>query len=462
MCGADVNRLREITARHGQEHVLRFWDELSENQRRTLAEQIASMDWTALEKMKSVLKNKAAAPTDAIAPAPVENPSESETTTARNEGETAIRKGQVGVILVAGGQGSRLGFEGPKGCLPLAPITGATLFSIHCRKILALERKYGSKIPFYIMTSPSNDATTKTFFDQNSFFGLDPSRVMFFMQGMWPALDEHGRLILEDKGRLFMGPDGHGGILAALRKNGMLEDMTRRCLTTLFYFQVDNPLVEIADPVFIGLHRLKGADMSVKVCAKRDPDEGLGVVVLRNGRHAIVEYTELTKEQKHERLPDGRLKFLYGSVAIHVFSLDFLRAESERELPVHVAHKKVPFCNADGKIVKPDKPNAFKFEKFIFDALPDAKVVVNYVFKREDEFSPVKNSSGADSPATAQADMIAKFARWLNAAGWKVPSDANGKPKVKIEIDPCFALGPEDLKRKLSPSWKIDGDVLLA
>jgi len=224
---------------------------------------------------------------------------------------------------------------------------------------------------------------------------------------------------------------------------------------------VDNPLVEIADPVFIGLHRLKRADMSVKVCAKRDPEEGLGVVVVRNGRHAIVEYTELTREQKHERLPDGRLKFLYGSVAIHVFSLDFLRQEADRELPIHVAHKKVPFCDANGRLVKPDRPNAYKFEKFIFDALPDARTVVNHVFRREDEFSPVKNSEGPDSPATAQADMIAKFARWLDAAGYRVPRGPDGKPSVKIEIDPCFADGPEELRRRLGSSWTVKGDTLL-
>lgn len=445
----------------GQEHVLRFWEELSEDGKRALAAQIASLDWAALEKMKSLVKARSSAPAPEIQPAPVENPSEAERNLARAEGEAAIRKGEVGVILVAGGQGSRLGFDGPKGCLPIGPISGASLFSIHARKILALERKYGSKIPFYIMTSLSNDGATKKFFEQNSFFGLDPSRVVFFVQGMWPALDEEGRLILETKGSLFMGPDGHGGILAAMKKNGVLDDMAKRGLATLFYFQVDNPLVEIADPVFIGLHRLKRADMSVKVCAKRDPEEGLGVVVVRNGRHAIVEYTELTREQKHERLPDGRLKFLYGSVAIHVFSLDFLRQEADRELPIHVAHKKVPFCDANGRLVKPDRPNAYKFEKFIFDALPDARTVVNHVFRREDEFSPVKNSEGPDSPATAQADMIAKFARWLDAAGYRVPRGPDGKPSVKIEIDPCFADGPGELRRRLGSSWTVKGDTLL-
>ena len=202
--------------------------------------------------------------------------------------------------------------------------------------------------------------------------------------------------------------------------------------------------------------------MAVKVCAKRDPEEGLGVVVERAGRSAIVEYTELTREQKHATLPDGRLEFRFGSVAIHVFSLDFLRKEASAELPLHVAHKKVPCCDENGNLVKPDKPNAYKFEKFIFDALPDAETVLNHEFAREDEFSPVKNATGADSPDTARRDMMAKWARWLDACGVAVPRNEAGGPLHRIEIDPCFGSGPDDLKKKLKKGFKITGDLLLA
>jgi len=278
---------------------------------------------------------------------------------------------------------------------------------------------------------------------------------------MWPAMDANGRIVLDRPDHLFMSPDGHGGILAAMRRRGVLDDMAARGLTTLFYFQVDNPLVEIADPVFIGLHNLRSADMSVKVCPKRDPDEGLGVVVERDGRLAVVEYSELTSEQKRATLPDGRLKFRAGSVAIHVFSLAFLRREAAADLPLHVAHKKVPFCDDRGRTVRPDKPNAYKFEKFIFDALPDANTAVILEFRREDEFSPVKNASGSDSPDTSRRDMTRKFARWLEECGAAVSKDSDGNPAHRIEIDPCFAASAAELKRKLPAGFKLTGDALL-
>jgi UDP-N-acetylglucosamine/UDP-N-acetylgalactosamine diphosphorylase len=312
------------------------------------------------------------------------------------------------------------------------------------------------------MTSQSNDQETKNFFDRYGYFGLSRDRVMFFTQGMWPALGADGKIVLDRKDHLFMSPDGHGGILSALRMNGMLDDMEKRGLKILFYFQVDNPLIEIADPVFVGLHQKCGAQMSVKVCAKRDPEEGLGVVVERGARNAIVEYTELTSEQKHAVLSNGQLKFRFGSVAIHIFSLDFLKKEAAAALPLHVAFKKVPYCDDRGNIIKPDKPNAYKFEKFIFDALPDAETVLNYEFAREDEFSPVKNATGADSPDMARRDMIRKYARWLESCGVVVPRNTDGEPLYKIEIDPCFAMNADDLKKNLKKGFKITGDLLLA
>ena len=453
----------QLLERNGQGHLLRFWDELDEIARTRLLAQVESLDFASAVRMVRLLaESRTGSGTGAIQPAKVAQPSAPEREAARHIGEDAIRKGEIGVILVAGGQGSRLGFEGPKGCFLLSPITHSSLFSIHARKVVALEKKYGCRVPFYIMTSESNDGETRAFFEEHRYFGLCRERVKFFTQGMWPALSTDGKIILDGKDHVFMSPDGHGGILAALRVNGMLDDMEQQGLKSLFYFQVDNPLIEIADPAFIGLHRKCGAQMSVKVCAKRDPEEGLGVVVERNGRHAIVEYTELTREQKHETLSDGRLRFQFGSVAIHVFSLDFLKKEANAELPLHVAHKKVPYCDENGKCVAPDKPNAYKFEKFIFDALPDAEKVLNYEFAREDEFSPVKNATGSDSPEMARRDMIQKWARWLETCGISVPRTDTGDPLYKIEIDPCFALGPDDLSRKLKKGFKIAGDLLLS
>lgn len=460
----EIDSIRKILKEHGQEHVLAFWDRLDPVQQKGLLAQLKSIDFKNIAKMKRMLEAAGSAAQEAakeLRPAPAMVLEGSKQKSAIAEGEKALAAGRVGVLLVAGGQGSRLGFEGPKGCYLIGPVSNCSLFEIHSRKVLALEQKYHADVPFYIMTSELNDEPTKLFFKNNGYFGLKKKNVVFFKQGMWPALTADGKIILDRPDSIFMSPDGHGGILSAMESCGVLEDMKKRGLETLFYFQVDNPLVEIADPAFIGFHRQQKADVSVKVCAKRDANEGLGVVAFKGERQSIVEYTELTEEQKNERSADGELKFKWGSVAIHVFDLGFLVKEIEAGLPLHLAHKKVPYCDEQGKMVKPSAPNAYKFEKFIFDVIPDARKVVNVVFAREDEFSPVKNAEGNDSPAMTRRDMVRKYARWMEAAGVEVPRGKDGEPKYGIEIDPCYALGPDDLKAKLAKGFKLEGDVLL-
>ena len=462
-----VEEAREILAKHGQSHVLAFYDKLQPHEQGALLEQIASMDFGALTQMQAKLAEGDAsgehAPVE-IAPASVLELEEVQRRAAASldEGAAALRAGRVGVLLVAGGQGSRLGFEGPKGAYEIGPVSGASLFEIHARKILALERKYEAEIPFYIMTSLANDADTRAFFVAHAYFGLAPERVWFFSQGMWPALSEEGKLMLEAPGRIFMNPDGHGGTIRALDVNGMFADMDQRGVDTLFYFQVDNPLVEVADPVFIGLHLAEHADVSVKVCAKRDAGEKLGAVAIRDGRACIVEYSELTPEQMAAKGPDGRLRLLYGSVAIHVFDVAFLKQCAKRPMLLHLAHKQVPYVDEAGNAIKPEQPNAWKFEKFIFDVLPDADKVLHVAFDRALEFSPVKNAEGEDSPATTQRDMMRKFAGWMECCGVAVARDAAGEPRYKIEIDPCYALSAEELGQRLDASFRWDADLLLA
>ncbi|NQU40016.1 MAG: UDPGP type 1 family protein [Lentisphaerae bacterium] len=447
-----------------QEHVLAFWDELDEAQRVGLLAQVEALDFADVARMRKALAKQVGAaspPLGEFGPAPVLTLAEAGDPAVRELGVDALRSGKVGALLVAGGQGSRLGYEGPKGCYEIGPITHASLFEIHARKILALEQKFNTEVPFYIMTSEANDAPTKAFFEEHAHFGLAPERVTFFVQGMWPGLTPEGNLLLDRPDHIFVSPDGHGGILSALRIRGVLQDMADRGLSTLFYFQVDNPLVEIADPAFLGQHLANDAEISVKVCAKRDAAEGLGVVVARDGHSEVIEYSDLTDAQKEERTADGQLRLLYGSVAIHIFTFGFLKREADQNLPLHVAFKKVPYCDASGALVKPDAPNAYKFEKFIFDVLPDAERATNVEFAREEEFSPVKNAEGNDSPATTRRDMVAKCARWFEECGIAVPRDADGTPTVAIEIDPCYALNAEDLKGKLPANFKIAGDVLL-
>ncbi len=454
---------RRVLEQFGQEHVLAFWDCLNVTQQASLLGQIEALDLKTISRIQELLKagGRAAIATGEAAPAPVVTLKPDQAAEPRAIGEKALKAGQVGIILVAGGQGTRLGYEGPKGTYRLAPLTQASLFEIHARKILALEKQYQAQVPFYIMTSEGNDADTRAFFETNHYFGLSSGRVKFFIQGTLPAFLPDGRIVLEAPDKLFAAPDGHGGILSALERRGMLADMKARKLTTLYYFQVDNPLVDIADPVFVGLHIQRQAEMSLKVCAKRDAAEGLGVTVIRDGRCSVVEYIELTEEQKNARNSDGELVLKFGSVAIHIFSLDFLIRETTAGLPLHQAHKKVVFCDAKGITTKPEKPNAYKFEKFIFDALPDAKESLILEFQRQDEFAPVKNAEGNDSPDSSRMAMIEKFVSWFAQCGIKIPRDSKGRVAVKIEVDPVYAYNAETLAARLPKGFEIKGDVLL-
>jgi UDP-N-acetylglucosamine/UDP-N-acetylgalactosamine diphosphorylase len=262
--------------------------------------------------------------------------------------------------------------------------------------------------------------------------------VFFFTQGMWPGMDGDGKIILDEPGHIFMSPDGHGGLLAALKRSGALADMKKRGIESVFFFQVDNPLVEIADPAFIGHHVLEKSEYSLKLCAKRDPFEKVGMPMLIDGRYRMVEYTEMSEEQCLRR-KNGKLYFLYGSPAIHVFDRAFLEREASKPMPLHLAFKKIPSV-VDGKTVKPSEPNGYKFEKFIFDILPNARKAAFLSFETKDEFSPVKNAEGDDSPASCKRDMQAKWAKWLESAGVKVD------PSLPLEIDPVYALDAGDVK----------------
>lgn len=435
---------KNVLEANGQGHVLKFWDTLNGVEQEALLAQIATLDFAAIKRMQNMLQEAGtpAAAASAFEPAPVEIPEGSTLEACVAKGEELLRAGKVGVLLVAGGQGSRLGYEGPKGAYPIGPITDRSLFWFHTRKLVGLNTTYNTRVPFYIMTSDTNDAATRAHFEENNYFGMPKEDVYFFVQGMWPALTPEGKIILDAPGHIFMSPDGHGGTLAALERSGALADMEKRGIEQVFFFQVDNPMVEIADPAFVGLHAEKGADMTLKVCKKRDAHEGMGVVVIRDGHYAMVEYSELSDEQMERTNPDGSLWLAYGSPAIHMFSYAFLKREAERDMPLHLAHKKIAMVNDEGLVVKADKPNGYKFEKFIFDVIPNATTLVNLAFDRTQEFSPVKNAEGNDSPATTKRDLQAKWRGWMDAAGISAPEG------MAVEIDPAYALNAAQLKAK--------------
>ena len=423
----------------GQEHLLAGWPKLSKKARASILAQIEAIDPKEVARCRASLKSGGGAVDSSKGRAPkVAVLKGAALAKAVAAGERELRAGRVAALLVAGGQGSRLGYDGPKGCYPIGPISDAPLFHFHARKILARSRRYGAAIPWYVMTSEANNAATVACFEAHGYFGLDPKDVFFFTQGMWPGMTKDGKIILDAPGHVFMSPDGHGGLLAALKRSGALDDMKRRGIASVFFFQVDNPLVEVADPAFIGYHVIQKSEYSLKLCAKRDPYEKVGMPMRFGKSFRMVEYTEMTDEQCNRRTSDGELYFKYGSPAIHVFDRAFLAREASKAMPLHLAFKKIPVFDGK-KTVKPSEPNGYKFEKFIFDILPNAKRAAFLAFDQKDEFSPVKNAEGGDSPATCRADMQAKWARWFAAAGVDVPE---GFP---LEIDPVYALDAAEL-----------------
>jgi len=372
---------------------------------------------------------------------------------ARRLGESALREGAVGALVVAGGQGSRLGLASPKGCFEIGPVSGRTLFQLHAEKVLALARRYGRPIPWYIMTSDATFEPTTAFFEKHDYFGLARPDVFFFKQEMFPAIDEAGRLFMSARDRIFMSPSGTGGVFDALFRSGATEDMTRRGVRHLFYYQIDNPLVKTCDPEFVGYHAGADAEMSCKFVLKADPNEKVGVLGLVDGRLHVVEYIHMSQADKAATNPDGTLEYSCGSIAIHVIDRDFVIRlnRSEIRLPVYPAHKKIPHLDDSGSLVTPSEENGYKFERLVFDALPEARATVIVETDRAEEFAPVKNPSGKDSPESARRMMIELYAKWLEKAGVIVPRDVDGTPLGQIEISPLFALDAEELRMRLPP-----------
>ncbi len=447
-----LNQLKPL----GQDHILQWWDELADDARSALAAQIAAVDFDMIA--KEMERGPVAPSQEFLAkfmpPSCVKPRGSQGDAEAEAAGQELLAANQVGLVLVAGGQGTRLGFDHPKGMFPIMPLSGKTLFQLHAEKILALKKRYGASLPLYVMTSDATDAETRQYFADHGSLGLGADGVQFFKQDNNAVVDRDGKLLMASKGRLAQSPNGHGGTIQALAKSGMLDDMRGRGVTDVFYFQVDNALVQIADPLFMGYHRLRHAEMSLKVLEKRDPEEGLGVVGLVDGRHHVVEYSDLPDPQKYQRDDDGKLTYRMGSIAIHAFSVDFLGRMSQlpKGLPIHQAQKDMPFIDKNGKFVQPEKgaKNGIKFETFIFDVLPHAARVVVYQTVREEDFAPVKNAEGDDSPATARQALVNLWGSWLEEATGKLPRDGDGNVAVAMEISPLDAQDAATLRQHLA------------
>ena len=447
----DSSELQQRFEAAGQGHVFAFWERLDGAGRAQLAAELADVDLELVGRLAQLLREEPAHAGGAFEPPEVfplarDAAQGARAQEAERRGRELLDAGKVGTILVAGGQGSRLGYDGPKGKYPVGPLTRKSLFAWHAARLAAARRRHGHPVPWYVMTSRANDAETRAFFEEHAYFGLAPEDVRFFTQAMLPALDPEGRIVLASERSLFLAPNGHGGTIAAFNESGCADDARARGLEVLTYFQVDNPLGRPADPLFVGLHALERASMSSKFVQKRDAGEKVGVLGRQGGVLGCIEYSDLPDDLRHAKDDAGQLLFGAGNIALHAFDLEFLAGlgAGDLELPWHLARKELATVDAEGR---PCKRPGIKFETFVFDALARAERSVTLEVDRALEFSPIKNAEGEDSPATCRAALGALFGGWLGEAGLEAPDGVEGV--AVLEVDPTFAESAAEFRERL-------------
>jgi UDP-N-acetylglucosamine/UDP-N-acetylgalactosamine diphosphorylase len=464
--GASLESTRARLRAAGQEHVLKFWPELDEARRGALLAQLASVDLESVPGLvRDYVHTKPAADLRGTIEPAVCYPRDHNRADKPwdrqayfDRGAELIAAGNVAAFTVAGGQGSRLGFDGPKGCFPGGAVTNRPLFGCVADWILAAQARFcraGVVIPWYVMTSPGNHEATVAFFRANAFFGLRERDVMFFPQGVMPALElGTGRMLLADRHELALAPDGHGGSIKALAVSGALADMQARGVEQLSYTQIDNPLVRAIDPVFIGLHAFapdSSGEMSSKMVVKAHAGEKVGVFARVGGKTSVIEYSDMPAELANRTDGAGGLVFNAGSIAIHVISTAFIArlntSGSGVRMPYHRADKKIACVDlGTGQRLDPAAPNAVKLETFVFDALPLAEASIVMETDRIEEFAPIKNATGPDSVQTCKEIQTLRASRWLEKAGVRIPYKPDGSPDCVLEISPRTAMFCADLK----------------
>lgn len=459
----NLDDLKELLAQYDQQHVLRHWSQLDSGQQSNLAAQLDGIDLAELASLVSgqdeatdfsALASRASSPPAVRADGGGADWSPAE---ARERGEEALRNGELGAVIVAGGQGTRLGFDQPKGMFPIGPVSGRTLFQFFADRLLAVNEKYGCRIPLYIMTSDATDQETREYFAANENLGIPAEDLYIFKQGVMPAVDAAtGKLLMQSAGSLALSPDGHGGTVSALERCGCLADAAKRGIQHLAYIQVDNPLAHLCEPELVGHHLMAASEMTTQVVQKRYPMERVGNVVLVDGKVQIIEYSDLPESAAEAVNEDGSLKLWAGNIAVHLFKLNFLQrvAGQADSLPFHRASKKVPYCDEQGQLVSPAEPNATKFERFIFDLLPIAKNAFVVESFASEAFAPVKNADDAetDTPKAAKKAIVDLHRQWLEEAGVCVDQG------VQVEINPKLALTVGDLREKITTNMRIDAD----
>ena len=459
--------LRSALQKYDQMHATRFWSELGEDQRHALVKDLESVDLALLHELSNSKEEEVdwkvmaaqAEPPTAIRVSDQLDPSLRQR--AIELGEDSLRNGEVAVVIVAGGQGTRLGFSKPKGLFPIGPVSGRTLFQVLLDQVSARAKRYGKTIPVLLMTSPLTHDETQQYVEEQNYFGFDKNDLSLFCQGTMAAVDrDSGKLLLDQKHRLSLSPDGHGGMVKALDRSGQFKHLKERGIKYLYYCQIDNPLAQVAAPELLGFHRLRQSELTTQVVQKTGPLERVGNVVDIDGQIRIIEYSDLPEDVAHHVNDQGELKLWAGNIAIHVFNLDFLERvkDSVQALPFHTAHKKVPFVDEKGERVEVETPNGMKFERFIFDLLPAAKNALAVESEKRLSFAPVKNASGAaaDTPELARQAMCDYALQMLEEAG----SDCSAAGQV--EINPLFAIDVDELRRRLDDKQPVTGDRYFA
>jgi UDP-N-acetylglucosamine/UDP-N-acetylgalactosamine diphosphorylase len=442
----DFHALRATLERAGQGHLLTDFELLRAPEQAEYLRELATLDLARVRELQSVLRAPRASGHARIAPPhlfPLERRGslEAQAFAARARGTDALTRGAVAALTVAGGQASRLGYEAPKGVYPIGPLSGYSLFEIFARKLRSAGARAGFRPLWYVMTSPVNDAATRQFFAERDNFGLRPEQVFFFQQSMLPALSPEGLVIRASPTTLFRAPTGHGGVLEALSRSGALDHAREHGVAQFAYFQIDNPLVPPFDPLFFGLHLEQGARMSSKVVKKRDASEKVGVLCYLDERLACIEYSDLPAPLRESVDEHGQLVYSAGNIAIHAIERTFVEelTGGSLVLPWHLARKRMPVYDPQLGLVERE---GVKFETFVFDALGFSARSLVLEVERAREFSPVKNASGVDSPATTRADICRLHAHFAARAGWEIPPHGpEGYPLV--EIDPLLGEEPE-------------------
>ena len=444
-----LSKERERAERHGQEHIFRFWHRLTDEEKLKLLEDSEKVDYGSINELyEECVRGRKPEKFDKLEPPYFVSkyPPNEQTILAKIAGEESIKRNELGIILVAGRQGSRLGYDGPKGCYPGTQLTKKSLFQIFAERIISSEKKYGVIFEWFIMTSNENREPTEKFFEEHNYFNLSREQIHFFNQDSLPAIDTNGKIILKSKNEIFFSPNGHEGIYDALKNAGMINLMKSKGIKYLSYIQIDNPLSQLVDPIYLGYHILSDSKITPKVVSKRHAHEAVGLVVKANNKQRIIEYVVLSKEDAERLDEKGALLFRHGNTAKFMMNVDFVEQVTHNKLiKFFRSLKKVPHVDENGNLVFPDKPNAYKFESFSFDPMPSVRSVAVEV-RREEEFAPIKNATGEDSPEISYKMQNELHKEWLLHAG--INPKIVSKIKL-VEISPLFALDKDDFKEKI-------------